>query len=384
MTDVLAGLAIMPITGLGDVRPGDDLADLIARAAPWLVDGDVLVVTSKIVSKAEGALAAVPPEEGPDRDEARAGALAAETARVVARRGPTSIVATRHGFVMAAAGIDASNVDPDHLVLLPKDPDASARALRSELRDRYGLDVVVIISDTMGRPWRNGLTDVALGLAGLDAIRDYRGERDAYGNDLQITQMSPVDELAGAAELVKGKYDQVPVAVVRGLRITGTPDGEGASILVRSADTDMFSLGTAEARADGLRLATRLDDADVLAHAWPVASVAAIAGSPTPVSDHIARALAAAAEACPEITFAPVGPGLSEPHAVARLTVTLPAGSTVVTGAQAGAAIHILRASLASAGYLTTWLRPESDAIADLATSTIALGTITVRPRPTR
>ncbi len=418
MTDVPAGLAILPITGLGDVRPGDDLADMIARAAPWLTDGDVLVVTSKIVSKAEGALAAVPPEEGPDRDEARADALAAETARVVARRGPTSIVATRHGFVMAAAGIDASNVDPDHLVLLPKDPDASARTLRSQLRDQHGLDVVVIVSDTMGRPWRNGLTDVALGVAGVEAIRDYRGERDAYGNELQITQMSPVDELAGAAELVKGKYDQVPVAVVRGLRITGTADGEGAAILVRSADTDMFSLGTAEARADGLRLATRLDDADVLAHAWPVASVAAMAGSPNPVSEDIARAVAAAATACPEIAFSPAEPGLLETSApsgpteatglsgsagasrpaalsgpagasrpdgpVARLTVTLPADSTVVVGAQAGAAIHILRASLASAGYLTTWFRPVADpaAGAEPAGSPIALGTITVRPRP--
>ncbi|HEY7177123.1 MAG TPA: coenzyme F420-0:L-glutamate ligase, partial [Micromonosporaceae bacterium] len=185
------GLAIFPMTGLGDVRPGDDLAELIAQAAPWLADGDVLVVTSKIVSKAEGNLVPVPPEEGPDREAARAAALAAETARVVATRGPTHIVATRHGFVMAAAGIDASNVDPDHLVLLPKDPDASARALRSALRERFGLDVVVIISDTMGRPWRYGLTDVALGVAGIDAIRDYRGERDAYGNELQITQMSP-------------------------------------------------------------------------------------------------------------------------------------------------------------------------------------------------
>jgi coenzyme F420-0:L-glutamate ligase / coenzyme F420-1:gamma-L-glutamate ligase len=409
MTDVPAGLAILPITGLGDVRPGDDLADLIARAAPWLVDGDVLVVTSKIVSKAEGALAAVPPEEGPDRDEARAGVLAAESARVVARRGPTSIVATRHGFVMAAAGIDASNVDPDHLVLLPKDPDSSARALRSELRERFGLDVVVIVSDTMGRPWRNGLTDVALGVAGLEAIRDYRGERDAYGNELQITQMSPVDELAGAAELVKGKYDQVPVAVVRGLRITGTPHGAGAAILVRSADTDMFSLGTAEARADGLRLATRLDDPDVLAQAWPVASVAAIAGSPTPLSEHIARAIATAVDTCPEVTFSPashissdtagavdvadvatVSPTVDNgaigatDREVARFDVTVPAGSTSVITARAGAAIHILRASLASAGYLTTWHHPEASGTAgvDPATSPLPLGTIILRPRP--
>ena len=405
MTEAPAGLAILPITGVGDVRPGDDLAALIVRAAPWLLDGDVLVVTSKIVSKAEGALADVPAVEGPDRDEARAGVLAAETARVVARRGPTSIVATRHGFVMAAAGIDASNVDPDHLVLLPKDPDASARALRSELRERFELDVVVIVSDTMGRPWRNGLTDVALGVAGIEAIRDYRGERDAYGNELQITQMSPVDELAGAAELVKGKYDQVPVAVVRGLRITATPDGAGAAILVRSADTDMFSLGTAEARADGLRLATRLDDPDVLAHAWPIASVPAIAGLPTPVSEDIARAVAAAVEACPEATFSAASRNSSDPIGVAdvatvsptvddgairategevaRLDVTLAAASTAVISARAGAAIHILRASLASAGYLTTWLAPEGDATAsELATSAIALGTITIRPRP--
>lgn len=417
MTEAPAGLAILPITGLGDVRPGDDLAHLIARAAPWLVDGDVLVVTSKIVSKAEGALAAVPPEEGPDRDDARAGVLAAESARVVARRGPTSIVATRHGFVMAAAGIDASNVDPDHLVLLPKDPDSSARALRSALRERFGLDVVVIVSDTMGRPWRNGLTDVALGVAGLEAIRDYRGERDAYGNELQITQMSPVDELAGAAELVKGKYDQVPVAVVRGLRITDTPDGAGAAILVRSADTDMFSLGTAEARADGLRLATRLDDPDVLAHAWPAASVAAIAGSPTPLSEDITRAIATAIDACPEATFWPAsrmspdpvgearvaaGSPAGEPidaktvgvddgavkaadGEVARLAVTVPAGWTTVTAARAGAAIHILRASLASAGYLTIWHQPEDSATegVDPATSPLSLGTITLRPRPT-
>jgi coenzyme F420-0:L-glutamate ligase/coenzyme F420-1:gamma-L-glutamate ligase len=146
----------------------------------------------------------------------------------------------------------------------------------------------------------------------------------------------------------------------------------------------MFSLGTAEARADGLRLATRLDDPDVLAHTWPVASVAAIAGSPTPLSEDIARAIAGAVDSCPEIAFLSVDSGLSESHAVARLTVTLPAGSAAIIAARAGAAIHILRASLASAGYLTTWLRPDADSAADpdSATSAIALGTITLRPRP--
>ena len=214
-------LEILPVHGIGHVSEGDDLAAMIASAAPWLHDGDVLVVTSKIVSKAEGRLVDVP-ADGPERLAARAEVLAAETARVVASRGATRIVQTHHGFVMASAGIDASNVDKTRLVLLPVDPDASARALRAALRERHGLDVAVVISDTMGRPWRNGLTDVAPGVAGLDAIRDHRGEVDPYGNELELTQMAVVDELAGAGELVKGKCDQVPVAVVRGyLTATG-------------------------------------------------------------------------------------------------------------------------------------------------------------------
>jgi coenzyme F420-0:L-glutamate ligase/coenzyme F420-1:gamma-L-glutamate ligase len=378
------GVSVYPVAGLGDVRPGDDLAELIARAAPWLADGDVLVVTSKIVSKAEGNLVPVPAEEGADRDAARAAALAAETARVVATRGPTYIVATRHGYVMAAAGIDASNVGPDHLVLLPKDPDASARALRSAMRDRHGLDVAVIISDTMGRPWRNGLTDVALGVAGLDAIRDYRGERDPYGNELQVTQMSPADELAGAAELVKGKHDQVPVAVVRGLRAAGTPDGEGAAVLVRSADMDMFSLGTAEARAAGLRLATRLDDADVLADAWPAPSIESIAGSPTTPGTDVANAIASAARMCPDVAWSvtvhhPESEDDDGDASVATVSAALPAGLDVGTTARGGAAIHVLRAYLASCGYRTQWLAPDPTVSAAL--DTIALGTVLVRPR---
>jgi coenzyme F420-0:L-glutamate ligase/coenzyme F420-1:gamma-L-glutamate ligase len=177
--------------------------------------------------------------------------LRSETARVVAVRGHTRIVQTHHGFVMASAGIDASNVDRSQLVLLPKDPDGSAAALRAALRERHGLDVAVIISDTMGRPWRNGLTDVALGCAGIPTLRDHRGEIDPHGNELHITTMAVVDEIAAAAELVKGKIDQVPVAVVRGL-LTHTADGPGVvSTLVRDADHDMFSLGTAEAIALG-------------------------------------------------------------------------------------------------------------------------------------
>jgi coenzyme F420-0:L-glutamate ligase/coenzyme F420-1:gamma-L-glutamate ligase len=336
-------LSVLPVIGIPDVRPGDDLAELITAAAPWLEDGDVLVVTSKIVSKAEGNLAPIPSEDGPDRDAAKTAVLAGETARVVATRGGTRIVATHHGFVMAAGGIDESNVDRGQLVLLPKDPDAAARGLRSDLRTRFGLDVVVIVSDTMGRPWRNGLTDVALGVAGMEPILDYRGDRDAYGNELHITQMSPVDELCGAAELVKGKYDQVPVAVVRGLGIVGHPDGPGASVLIRSADTDMFSLGTAEARADGLRMATRLDR--LVPPMPPVGTL----------DDAIRRAITAA------------GATVEWSRDGAVLTARTPVGGSA---AGAGMGVHILRCSLAADGYPSSWRELDG----------VDLGTVTINP----
>ncbi|ASW53718.1 coenzyme F420-0:L-glutamate ligase [Plantactinospora sp. KBS50] len=293
-------LEILPVLGLGEVREGDDLAAMIARAAPWLRDGDVLVVTSKIVSKSEGRLVDVPVAE-PDRSAAREEVLAAETARVVARRGAIRIVQTHHGFVMASAGIDASNVDKARLVLLPKDPDASARSLRAALRERHGVDVAVIISDTMGRPWRTGLTDVALGAAGIDAIRDHRGAVDPYGNELSITQMAVVDELAGAGELVKGKIDQVPVAVVRGyLPAAGRNDGAGAAELVREAELDLFALGTAEARADGLRAVATLPQtatatATAIASGTGTGTGTGTADGPDPAA--VERAIAAVAGA---------------------------------------------------------------------------------------
>jgi len=279
-------LQILPVHGIGDVTAGDDLVALIGAAAPWLADGDILVVTSKIVSKAEGNLVEVP-ADGPERDAARAATLAAETARVVAQRGPTTIVQTHHGFVMAAAGIDASNVDKTHLVLLPADPDASARRLRAGFRAR-GLNVAVIVSDTMGRAWRNGLTDVALGAAGITPFRDHRGETDPYGNELQITQMAVIDELSAAGELVKGKIDAVPVAVVRGYQHATGDDGPGAAPLLRDAESDMFSLGTAEAHAAGLRAAARLPDthaatAQITPHTHPAA---------TPITPHTHAAAA--------------------------------------------------------------------------------------------
>jgi coenzyme F420-0:L-glutamate ligase / coenzyme F420-1:gamma-L-glutamate ligase len=338
-------IEVLPVLGIGEVSPGDDLATLIATAAPWLRDGDVLVVTSKIVSKAEGRLVDVP-VDGPERAAAREEVLAAETARPVARRGQTRIVQTHHGFVMASAGIDASNVDRSQVVLLPKDPDASARSLRAALRERHGADVAVIVSDTMGRPWRNGLTDVALGAAGIEALHDYRGTVDPYGNALHITQMAVVDELAGAAELVKGKSDQVPVAVVRGYLSSSGPDGSGAAALVRDASQDLFSLGTAEARAQGLREAALLSDA---------------ASEVEPEPSAVDRALAAVAPA--------IGPGTRFARDGDRVVCSLDSTEDASSLVRLGADIHRLRAALAAEGIATA-LRPGADgALAVLALS---------------
>jgi coenzyme F420-0:L-glutamate ligase/coenzyme F420-1:gamma-L-glutamate ligase len=342
-----SGLAVLPVAGIGEVRPGDDLAALIAGAAPWLADGDVLVVTSKVVSKAEGRLVSVP-TEGPEREAARSAVLASETARAVARRGHTRIVQTHHGYVMASAGIDASNVDRGHLVLLPVDPDASARALRAELRDRYGLDVAVVVSDTMGRPWRTGLTDVALGAAGIDALRDYRGATDAHGNELHLTQMAVVDELSAAAELVMGKYDQVPVAVVRGLGRVGGPDGAGARVLVRTAEHDLFSMGTAEAVAAGLLDAARLSDVDgvdeVPADPAAVRRALDVVGSPDlrPVDDAVRDKVLA-----------------DRPAYRAAQLVLATAPPDPVAAARVGADVHRLRAALLTEGLVSAWLPAE-------------------------
>ncbi|TAK69123.1 MAG: coenzyme F420-0:L-glutamate ligase [Actinomycetota bacterium] len=254
-----APLQLVGVAGLPEVRPGDDLAALLAVALPSVAwpdgsagvrDGDVVVVTSKVVSKAEGRIVA-----GTDREAA----IDAESVRVVASRttehGTLRITTTRHGLVLAAAGVDASNVAAGTVVLLPVDPDASARRLRAGLRSALGADVAVIVTDTMGRPWRQGLTDNAIGLAGLDPLLDLRGTTDSYGNPLQATVISVADELAAAADLVKGKLGAVPAAVVRGMSGVGGPDGPGARALVRDAADDLFALGTAEAEALGRRQA---------------------------------------------------------------------------------------------------------------------------------
>ena len=249
------GLSILPVPGLPEFRPGDDLAAALADAAPWLADGDVLVVTSKIVSKVEGRL--VPAPEDPDeRDVLRRRLVDQETERILARRGRTLIVAGKLGIVQAAAGIDGSNVRRDELALLPADPDASAEALRGALRERLGIDVAVVVTDTMGRTWRVGQTDMAIGSSGVPVLHRYGGAVDAQGNDLLVTEIALADELAAAADLVKGKLGAVPVAVVRGM--APADDGSSARELVRPVEEDMFWLGTDEAIGRGRREAVLL------------------------------------------------------------------------------------------------------------------------------
>jgi coenzyme F420-0:L-glutamate ligase/coenzyme F420-1:gamma-L-glutamate ligase len=275
VSEPAAGISIHPVRGLPEFAPGDDLAAEIARSAPWLADGDVVVVTSKVVSKVEGALVRVPP--GADREAARQAAIDEQTVRVVARRGPLKIVQTPHGWVVAAAGIDASNVDQGALVLLPADGDASARALRARLRERLGVDVAVVVSDTFGRTWREGLTDVAVGAAGIPALVDHRGAVDAHGNRLETTRIALVDELASAADLVKGKLDGVPVAVVRGLPFSPPGPDDGTRPLVRLPDEDLFPYGSRDvvaSRQAAEELVPRPGELDAVAAAFRTASTA--------------------------------------------------------------------------------------------------------------
>jgi coenzyme F420-0:L-glutamate ligase/coenzyme F420-1:gamma-L-glutamate ligase len=263
----MSDITVTGVAGLPEITAEANLAELIVAAAPGLADGDILVVTSKIVSKAEGRVVSA------GRDDA----IAAETVRVVARRGPTTIAQTRHGLVMAAAGVDRSNTAPGTVVLLPEDPDGSARRLRKAIAGQTGKTIGVLITDTMGRPWRNGQTDAAIGAAGVRPLRDHRGQPDSFGNVLEVTVAAVADEIAAAAELVKGKTDQVPVAIVRGLAelVIGTDgpddpagrgspagdggpvshadvsgeygaDGPGAAALIRPAAEDMFRLGAAD------------------------------------------------------------------------------------------------------------------------------------------
>jgi coenzyme F420-0:L-glutamate ligase/coenzyme F420-1:gamma-L-glutamate ligase len=241
-------IEIIPVHGLGEFRPGDDVAAAIAAAADWLRDDDVVVVTSKVLSKAEGRIVAAPtdPEQ---RDALRRKLIDEEAVRVLARKGRTLITENAFGLIQAAAGVDGSNVDGAELALLPVDPDRSAAAVRDGLARLLGVRVGVVVTDTMGRAWRNGQTDVAIGAAGLTVLHGYGGSRDTFGNELIVTEIAVADELAAAADLVKGKLTGIPVAVVRGLTLHD--DGSGGRTLVRSGEDDLFWLGTAEAIALG-------------------------------------------------------------------------------------------------------------------------------------
>jgi coenzyme F420-0:L-glutamate ligase/coenzyme F420-1:gamma-L-glutamate ligase len=238
-------LTVSPLEGLPEVQAGVDLAELVAKCHA-LEDGDVVVIAQKIVSKAEGRVVRLDEIEPSAEAERLAGredarhveAVLRESVRVVRARGPLVIAETRHGFVCASAGVDASNApEPGMLVLLPLDPDASARELRSRLHELTERTVAVIVSDSFGRPWRAGTTDVAIGVAGLAPLLDLRGHRDPVGYELQSTQIAVADELAGGAELVMGKTNGVPGAVIRGFE----HDGDGsARELVIPAERDLF------------------------------------------------------------------------------------------------------------------------------------------------
>lgn len=315
------------VSGIGEVHAGDDLAELIAVAEPRLRPGDIVVVTSKVVSKSEGRLVSG------DRERA----IDDESVRLVAQRGDTRIVQTRHGFVLAAAGIDASNVPAGKVALLPVDPDASAKAIRDGLQSRLGVDVGVVVTDTFGRPWRNGLVDVAIGTAGVRALDDFRGRVDEHGHTLEMTVTAVADEIAAAAELVKGKLDGVPVAVVRGLDRHVYADAPPASSMVRAAEEDMFRLGTREAMRAGLFALTGAE----------------------PRSDPVAAAMAAAAPSADR-------PWRFDVEAD-RIVVRLTGDRTDAALLGVGAAIGSLMLALAHNGVKARWLAGDGDSVAVIA-----------------
>ena len=289
-------ISVLAPDGIGEVEPGTDLAELaVTHLEP--VDGDVVVITSKVVSKAEG-------RTRPGDDASYEAAFAEETVRVVARRGPTRIVRNRLGLVMAAAGIDRSNVAAGTLVLLPEDPDASARAVRRRIRELTGANVGVVVTDTAGRAWREGQTDIAIGVAGLHPAEQFAGRQDAYGNPLAVTLPAVADEVAGAAELAQGKLGARPMARLRGradLVLPPDVDGPGAVSLQRAEGGDLFGLGAREAVVTALSGETE----------W-----LRVFGSPAPTDDLVAA-------------LARVAPGAYEQDASgAELACTLEPGAT--------------------------------------------------------
>lgn len=232
-------MQIMPVPGLPEISPGDDLAGMIIEAcngSTGLEDQDVLVISQKVISKAENQLVTV----DPDDPQSHKPLVIAESKRIVRRRGDLIISETKHGFVCASAGIDRSNMAPDIAALLPEDSDRSARRIRDAIKGREDVDVAIIVADTFGRPWRRGLTDIAIGCAGIKPILDLRGTDDAVGRELQVTEVCVVDELAGAAELVRGKSTGIAVALIRGADPEWFGDGSVVNDIVRDPSEDLF------------------------------------------------------------------------------------------------------------------------------------------------
>lgn len=233
----MAGLTILPVEGIPEARPGDDVAALVGdalEAGPGLVDGDVVVVTHKVISKAEGQIVELA-DDGPDSHRYL---VERESVRVIRRRGPLVISQTRHGFICANAGVDRSNAGPARAILLPEDPDRSANRIRNRLAHRFGVTVAVLVTDTFGRAWRRGLVDVAIGVAGIAPIDDLRGSTDTFGKVLEVSEVATVDEIAAAADLVMGKATGIPAAVVRGL--SWKASDEGIDALIRPPSEDLF------------------------------------------------------------------------------------------------------------------------------------------------
>lgn len=340
-------IEILPVEGLPEFRPGDDLTGALASAARWLRSGDIVVVTSKVVSKVEGRLVRVPtdPEE---RDRIRRRLVFNESVRIIARRARTLITENHLGIVQAASGVDASNVAGDELALLPADPDASALALRRGLRERLGVEVAVVITDTMGRAWRVGQTDVAIGASGMKVLHGYRGQFDQHGNELAVTEIAVADEVAAAADLVKGKLGAMPVAVVRGLAVGDTDST--ARDLVRPVDEDLFRLGTEEAIALGRQEAVQLPT-----------DVRTFTGEPV-AADVLAQA---AASARGPVRFAHLADPVRRKRLLDELTAddVLYAATEVVLvfttepdAFAAGGAVRTLLVALAAEGLGTCWI----------------------------
>jgi coenzyme F420-0:L-glutamate ligase/coenzyme F420-1:gamma-L-glutamate ligase len=347
-------LLVAPLEGIPEVRPGDDLARLlleaVGRAGLELADGDVLAVTSKVVAKAEGRLVPLPADPAA-RERVLAETVAAETARVVARRGRLVIAETRHGLVGANALVDASNAGGDRLVLLPADPDASAARLRAALAELDGHDVAVVVTDTLGRPWRLGQTDVAVGLAGMAALDDWRGRADGDGRLLEVTEVAVADEVAAAADLVKGKASRVPAALLRGVP---RPKGDGtARDLVHPPADDLFrTAGTAEdllAFLEGAPPpaaflpdpvdAALLDRAIAAARAVPLPGGARLQVVPVPAEARAALAAAPALLACYLEPPLPAGVELAAGGAVRTLLLALHALGVAARFEPAGPAL---------------------------------------------